>query len=105
MAKCPACGVNLNDWHILTLGKKSNIVCSHCGKALKPRTKVSGVKVLLGTGFLLGGIAGGLIVAFGVFVQWIVFVMIWFLLLALADVRYTQLEVDQPQHTRPEGGG
>jgi hypothetical protein len=93
MAKCPACGVNLNDWHILTLGAKNSFRCSHCRVELKAQDKVSGIKVFAGVGFMLGGIAGGLCIAFGHFAQWIAYVLIWFLLLALADVRYTRLDV------------
>lgn len=93
MAKCPACGANLRDWHILTMGKTDSIRCGHCHATLKPQTKVSGIKVFLGVGFMLGGLSAGLSVAFGYVLQWIAFILIWFLLLALADIRYTRLEI------------
>ncbi len=93
MAKCPACSKNLNDWHILTLGAKDSIVCAHCGKKLKPLSRVSGIKVFCSVGFLAGGLGGGLSFAFGHPLQWIALILIWFLILALADVRYTHLEV------------
>lgn len=93
MAKCPACGVNLNDWHILTLGAKDSIKCSRCRAKLTPPAKVSGIKVFVSVGFLAGGLGCGMSVAFGHPLQWIAIVLVWFLLLALADVRYTQLEV------------
>jgi hypothetical protein len=93
MAKCPACGVNLKDWHILTMGKTDSIRCIHCSAILKPQAKVSGIKVFLGAGFLLGGVTAGFSVAFGYVLQWVAFILIWFLLLALADIRYTHLEI------------
>ena len=91
MSKCPKCRKNINDWHILTLGKTNSVTCKHCGTELQVPDKVSGIKVFVGTGFLLGGLIGGLCVAIPNAAKWIVFVLIWFLLLALADVRYTLL--------------
>jgi len=91
MSKCPKCHKNINDWHILTLGKKTSVTCKYCGTELRVPDKISGVKVFAGTGFLLGGLVGGLCVAVPHAVKWIVFVLIWFLLLALVDIRYTRL--------------
>jgi hypothetical protein len=95
MAKCPDCGSTLNAWDILTLGAKNSIQCSGCHATLRARQKVSGIKVFVGVGFLIGGLACGLCMALGRFIQWIAFILIWFLLLALADVRYTRLEKKQ----------
>ena len=92
MAKCPACGKHLNGWSILTLGAKTVIKCDHCHAELKAQEKVSGIKIFVTVGFLVGGIAGGLSLTSGLAVLWIAVMLIWFLLLALADVRYTRLD-------------
>lgn len=91
MAKCPACGKSVNDWRILTLGSKSFVPCPHCRAELKTPEKVSGIKVFVSMGFLLGGFAGGLGTMSGHPLVWIGVVLIWFLVLALADIRYTRL--------------
>lgn len=93
MSKCPNCGKSLNDWHILTLGKTNSITCTSCGKKLKAREAVSGVKIVVGTGFLAGGLAGGICAVTGHLLHWFVFVILWFLFLCLVDVRYTRLDV------------
>jgi len=54
-------------------------------------------------GFLREGWAAAWSVAFGHPLQWIAIVLVWFLLLALADVRYTQLEVKKNGESRPPG--
>lgn len=91
MAKCPVCGKQVNDWHILTLGAKTSVPCPGCHSKLKIPVKVSGIKIFVSTGFMIGGFVGGLSMVSGHPLVWIAIVLIWFLLLALADIRYTQL--------------
>jgi hypothetical protein len=92
MAKCPACGANLSPLSILTLGSKTVIRCEKCKADLKAQEKVSGIKVFVSVGFLVGGIGGGLSMASGHALQWIAVILVWFLILALADIRYTRLD-------------
>ncbi len=92
MAKCPVCGVNLSALSILTLGSKTVIHCQKCGANLKAQDKVSGIKVFVSIGFLIGGIGGGLSMASGHVVAWLAVIVTWFLILALADIRYTRLD-------------
>jgi uncharacterized protein (DUF983 family) len=92
MAKCPSCGKNLSPWSILTLGSKTVVRCQACGADLKAQEKVSGIKVFVSVGFLIGGIGGGLSMASRHVLQWVALILVWFLILALADIRYTRLD-------------
>jgi len=92
MAKCPHCGASIRDWHILTLGKENSITCQKCGTELFIPDQVSGIKVFVSTGFFMGAVGAGICVATGHILKWVALILIWFLLLALADIRYTRLK-------------
>lgn len=92
MARCPSCHANINDWHILSMGKTGQITCPKCGQVLKMDPHVSLLKVFVSAGFLVGGISSGFCVAFPHAVKWLGFVLLWFLLIALTEIRFARLQ-------------
>lgn len=55
---------------------------------------LSVLKVFVSIGFLVGGVSGGLCMTSPHAAKWIVFVLVWFLVIALVDVRFARLQPD-----------
>jgi hypothetical protein len=94
MARCPSCHANINDWHILSIGKTGTIQCTKCRQVLKMDPHLSLFKILVSIGFLAGGVTGGFCVASPNAFKWIILVLIWFLVIALVEVRFARLQAN-----------
>lgn len=95
MARCPACGINLSDWHILTLGGERTVRCTKCGKALMADPKMTKEKAIVAAGFFLGGVSGGLCAVAGHMSIWGIFISIWSLFFIFVHLRFSILKAQE----------